>query len=76
MTYRKKKELEALRKSVELDPLNDVVRASYLEINPKLEFKNNKWRLTMQSFKISLTEIVSKQCLQKRLKSGKPMEVK
>ena len=42
MTYREKKELEALRKSVQLDPLNDVVHASYLEINPELEYKNNK----------------------------------
>ena len=46
ITYREKKELEALRKSVELDPLNDVVRVSYLEINPEFEFKNNNWQAT------------------------------
>ena len=42
MTYREKKELEALQKSVPLDPLNNVVHASYPETNPELEYKNNK----------------------------------
>ena len=55
MTYRKKKELEALRKSVELDPLNDVVRASYPEINPELEFKNNKWQATAMGLSLEKT---------------------
>ena len=30
-----------MKKSVQL---NDMVHASYPEINPKLEFKNNKWQ--------------------------------
>ena len=37
MTYCKKKELEALIKLVQLNPLNDMVHASYPEINPELE---------------------------------------
>ena len=39
MTYHEKKELEALRKLVQRNPLNDVVHASYPEINPELEYK-------------------------------------
>ena len=45
MTYREKKELEALRKSVQRDPYNDVVYASYPEINPELEYKITNGKL-------------------------------
>ena len=55
MTYREKKELEALRKSVELDLLNDMVRASYPEINPELEFKNNKWQAAAMGLSLEKT---------------------
>ena len=55
MTYCKKKELEALRKSVQLNPLNDVVHASYPEINPELEFKNNKWQVATMGVSLEKT---------------------
>ena len=42
MTYCEKKELETLRKSVQRDSINNMVYASYPEINPELEYKNNK----------------------------------
>ena len=42
MTYHKKKELEALRMSVQVGSLNNVVHASYPDINSELEYKNNK----------------------------------
>ena len=61
MTYREKKELEALRKSVNLDPLNDVIHASYPEINPELEFKNNKWQATAMG--LSLEKTLNKACI-------------
>ena len=56
MTYHKKKELEALRKSVDLDPLNDVIHASYPEINSELEFKNNKWQATTMGLSLEYTQ--------------------
>ena len=55
MTYHEKKELEALKKSVDLDPLNDVIHASYPEINPELEFKNNKWQVTAMGLSLEKT---------------------
>ena len=58
MTYREKKELEALRKSVQRDPLNNVVYASYPEINPELEYKNNKWQAVAMG--ISLEKALNK----------------
>ena len=55
MTYCEKKELEALRKSVQRDPLNDVVYASYPEINPELEYKNNKWQAAAMGVSLEKT---------------------
>ena len=55
MTYREKKELEALRKSVQRDPLNNVVYASYPEINPELEYKNNKWQAVAMGVSLEKT---------------------
>ena len=55
MTYREKKELEALRKSVFLDARNNVVRASYPEINPELGFRNNKWQAAAMGLSLEKT---------------------
>ena len=49
MTFREKKELDALRSVVSLDVLNNVCQASYPEIDPNLEFKDNKWQAVAMS---------------------------
>ena len=49
MTFREKKELDALRSAVFLDITNNVYRASYPEIDPDLEFKDNKWQAVAMS---------------------------
>ena len=49
MTFREKKELDALRSAVFLDVHNNVCRASYPEIDPDLEFKDNKWQAVAMS---------------------------
>lgn len=43
MTYKEKKELDALRAAVTLDPINNVYRANYPEIDSNLPFVDNKW---------------------------------
>ena len=55
MTYREKKELEALRKLVQRNPYNDMVYASYPEINPELEYKNNKWQAVAMGVSLEKT---------------------
>ena len=54
-TYREKNELEALRRSVQCDPLNKVVHASYTEINPDLEYENNKWQAAAMGISLEKT---------------------
>ena len=48
MTY-KEKELDALRAAVSLDPLNNVCKASYPEIDSSLPFVDNKWQAVTMS---------------------------
>ena len=68
ITYRKKKELEALRKSVQLDPLNNVVHASYLEINPELEYKKNKWQAAVmgikETYNAQFQNLIDRDCIE------------
>ena len=79
MTYHEKKELEALRKLVQLDPLNDVVHASYPEINPELEYKNNKWQAAamgvsleknlnkagiMETYNAQFQDLINRDCIE------------
>ena len=49
MTYKEKKELDALRAAVSLDPVNNVCRASYPEIDSSLPFVDNKWQAVAMS---------------------------
>ena len=78
MTYREKKELEALRKAVSLDPQNNVVHASYPEINPELGFRNNKWQAAamglslkktlnkagiMETYNVEFKDLINRDCI-------------
>ena len=38
-----------------MDLLNVVIHASYPEINPELEFKNNKWQATAMGLSLEKT---------------------
>ena len=49
MTFKEKKELDALRSAVILDSDNNVCRASYPEIDPELPYKDNKWQAVAMS---------------------------
>ena len=49
MTFKEKKELDALRQAVTLDPVNKVCRASYPEIDPELPYKDNQWQAIAMS---------------------------
>ena len=49
MSYKEKKELDALRSAVFLDVTNNVCRASYPEIDPSLCYRNNKWKAVAMS---------------------------
>ena len=40
---------------MELDPLNDVVCASYPKINPELEFMNNMWQAAAMGLSLEKT---------------------
>ena len=49
MSFREKKELEALREAVILDNENSVCRATYPELDPSLVYKDNKWQAVAMS---------------------------
>ena len=49
MTYREKKELDALRSVVILDPEFNVCWASYPEIDPDIPYSDNKWQAVAMS---------------------------
>ena len=44
MTFKEKKELDALRSAVILDASNNFCRATYQEIDLELPYKDNKWQ--------------------------------
>ena len=64
MMFREKKELDALCSAVFLDVNNNLCRASYPEIDPDLEFKDNKWQAVAMSMS-----------MEKHLKKAGMMEV-
>ena len=49
MTFKEKKELDALRSAVVLDVNKNVCRATYPEIDPELSYKDNKWQAVTMS---------------------------
>ena len=44
MSFKEKKELEALREAITLDSENKVCRATYPELDPDLAYKDNQWQ--------------------------------
>ena len=49
MTYKEKKELDAIRSAVSLDPINNVCIASCPEIDSNLLFSDNRWQAIAMS---------------------------
>ena len=49
MSFREKKELEALREAVTLDSESNICRATYPELDPTLVYKDNQWQAIAMS---------------------------
>ena len=60
MTYKEKKELNALRSVVVLDPDLNVYRASYPEIDPDIPCSDNQWQAVAMSRSMEKQLIKSK----------------